>query len=119
MGKVYIFLLISVSFNSLAHTLIKANALRNIQVKETSLISLNTMLNPFLLGGLASFAVSVFFYNLVLSKMDLHVAFPIMNTIVYIAIVIISCVVFKETISIKNIIGFAVIIGGLWLVSIN
>lgn len=120
MGKVYIFLLISVSFNSLAHTLIKANALRNTQLGQMNMESLRCAVsNPLLLTGLLSFAISLFFYNQVLAKMDLHIAFPIMNTMVYIAIAIISWTLFKEHIAIRQIFGFAVIILGLWLVSFN
>ena len=116
----YIPLILTVVFNSLAHILLKTNALQSDSLSEFSIFGIkSTYLQPFFIAGLGCFGVSVLFYNQALSKFNLSYAFPLLNSAAYVVVLILAVTLLKETLSLKQIIGALTILIGIWLISQN
>jgi drug/metabolite transporter (DMT)-like permease len=71
------------------------------------------MANPYVLAGLACYVISTFFWLLILSKVRLSVAYP-MISMAYIVVVILSAVVLKEHVDWRYAgAGLLLIVGGV------
>lgn len=69
-------------------------------VKEGIIASAFTIfLNPVVLGGLVLYFISAFLFLVSISKLDLSFAYPIVISISYISIPLLSILIFKEKIS--------------------
>lgn len=73
--------------------------------------------NPSLFAGMLIFGSSFLFYLFILSKLQLSVAYPIITSGGIILISTISWIFFRETLSILQIAGIAVIIFGIFLLA--
>lgn len=105
------------------------NALANITVKwamrgESSLFAegLGTAVkslaaNYGLWGGIALFGLAFVLYSLVLSRVNLSIAYPVMTSLGLVIISLVSVLVFKEVITGVQAGGLLLIIIGVWLVS--
>lgn len=71
--------------------------------------------NPWFLGGIVLFVISFLSYILVLSKMQLNVAYPIMVSAGIVLISLASWFILKEPYSQAQLIGIAVIVLGIIL----
>jgi len=105
------------------------NALANITVKwamrgETSpfaegfgaaLKSVAT--NYWLWAGIALFGLAFILYSLVLTRINLSIAYPVMTSLGLVIITLVSILVFKEVITGIQAGGLLLIIIGVWLVS--
>lgn len=74
--------------------------------------------NSFLFVGLLLYAVSFFLYVFILSRLQLHVVYPIAVGATLILITLASYLLLKETITIIQIVGIAAILIGVILVLI-
>lgn len=105
------------------------NALANITVKwamrgESSLFAegLGTAVkslatNYGLWGGIALFGLAFVLYSVVLSRVNLSIAYPVMTSLGLVIISLVSVLVFKEVITGVQAGGLLLIIIGVWLVS--
>ncbi len=75
------------------------------------------LVNPMVLIGLVSFGLSFISYSIVLSKIKLSIAYPILTSGGFIIVVIFSVFFFKESITLVQFLGFLFIVLGVWLVS--
>jgi len=71
---------------------------------------------PFVLLGLFLYAVSTIFWLIVLSRVDLSYAYP-MISIGYVLILVLSWVFLNEHISLVRVLGVLLICGGVFLIS--
>jgi len=71
---------------------------------------------PFVLAGLFSYVASVSLYMLVLARTDLSYAYPLLMSLGYVLIVLVSYLIFKEPFSAYKWIGIALILIGVILV---
>jgi len=99
--------------NAFANILIKA-AMRG---KGGAAALLSALLSPFMIGGVAFFIVALAAYSYVLSKMNLSTAYPIMTSLGFIVVLTASWLFFHETIKGVHILGYVLIISGVWLVT--
>ncbi|GAH81847.1 unnamed protein product, partial [marine sediment metagenome] len=74
------------------------------------------LLNPFVVAGIVSFALSMLVWLYVLSRLELSVAFPFV-ALNYVLILFASHFLLKETITPVKIMGVAVIVLGVFLIS--
>jgi len=74
------------------------------------------LLNPFVIGGLFGFFVSMLIWLYVLSRMELSFAYPFV-ALNYVLILFGSYFLFKETITPVRVIGVVVIVVGVCLVA--
>jgi drug/metabolite transporter (DMT)-like permease len=113
-------LLTSVAFGAVGQLTLKAG-MNSVSTNSKALqLSVDTLLrmatNPLLLLGIAIFGVSTLLWLLALSKADLSFAYPFLS-LTYTAVLIGGAVLFHESITIPRVIGFAIIISGVWVVS--
>jgi multidrug transporter EmrE-like cation transporter len=73
-------------------------------------------LNPPILAGLACYVVSVVFWILALSRVDVSIAYPMLS-VGYIVTAVAGWLVFSEAVSVARVAGIFIIIAGVWLVA--
>lgn len=71
--------------------------------------------SPYLLGGLFSYGIAFLLWLFVLSKIQLNIAYPIAASLNLCLVVIGSWFLFKEYLSLVQILGIAFIIFGIFL----
>ncbi len=97
----FVFLiLISVILNTSGQTLLKLGAGQN-------------PLNPYLLSGLLAYGLSTVFYILVLGKLNLSVAYPVVIGLTITATTISSAVILREQVPTSHWIGIGLILSGV------
>ncbi|MBZ0282386.1 MAG: hypothetical protein K8L97_16715 [Anaerolineae bacterium] len=108
--------LTSVAFGAVGQLTLKAgmNSLGGVQLSVDTLLKMAT--NPLLLVGIAIFGVSTLLWLLALSKADLSFAYPFLS-LIYIAVLIGGAVLFQEAVTLPRVLGFAVIVTGVWIVA--
>jgi multidrug transporter EmrE-like cation transporter len=79
-------------------------------------IGLQVMVNPFVLAGLACYALSVAIWLMVLSRVDVSFAYPMLS-VGYIVTALASKALFGETVITARWIGILVICLGVYLIT--
>lgn len=103
--------------NALANILIKAGMTgANPQLSIFNLLK-ERCFSPSILAGIACFVLALVAYSYVLSRMNLSVAYPIMTGAGFLIIGIVSALVFKESLKLLQIVGFALICLGILFAS--
>jgi drug/metabolite transporter (DMT)-like permease len=91
-----------------------AQKLGPLQLSVETLISMAT--NPLLIVGIAIFGVSTLLWLLALMKADLSFAYPFLS-LTYIAVLVGGAILFHEKVTLMRVIGFAVIVIGVFIVA--
>jgi multidrug transporter EmrE-like cation transporter len=73
--------------------------------------------NPFVFFGLFCFGVALVAYNYVLSQLNLSIAYPLMTSIGYCIVIVVSWLFLQEKIVPVQVLGFTFIIAGVWMVA--
>ncbi len=113
-------ILTGVMLNAAAQLLLKAGA-RAISDVAFSFANSATLieriaLNPPILGGLACYVVSVGFWILALSRVDVSVAYPMLS-VGYVVNALAAWLLFSEALTTSRMAGIGIIILGVWLVA--
>jgi multidrug transporter EmrE-like cation transporter len=111
-----IVLLVAIVLNAAANILVKASALKKDDEGLTGAIT-GILLNPWLIGGLASFGLAFVAYRFVLKDMKLSIAYPIMTTCGFAIVLVASRIFFQETLNSWQWIGIGFLVIGLWLIA--
>lgn len=108
--------LASVACGAVGQLTLKAamNSLGSLQFSVEALLRMAT--NPLLIVGVAIFAVSTLLWLFALAKADLSFAYPFLS-LTYIAVLVGGAVLFREAVTPMRVIGFAVIVTGVWIVA--
>lgn len=122
MGTIIITLIIGALIVVSGQILIKKglSQIGQIEIKSIKMVLptiLKLITNKFIFLGLVCSAIGAFFWMIALSRSQLSVAYPIGGGLVYVFLVLFSWLLLKETITLTQIIGIAVIILGITLVS--
>lgn len=108
--NIYITALLSaIVFSCTGQILLKKGAMLidNTQLMQT------TVLNIYLMLGIAIYGLSTLLYIVSLRKLDLAVAYPT-SSLSYILLLAISCALFGEVFTLSKLIGIFMIIGGVF-----
>ena len=112
--------LTGVLLNAAAQLLLKAGSRAiagvSFNVANTWTLAERIALNPPILAGLALYAVSVVFWILALSRVDVSIAYPMLS-IGYIVTALAGWLLFSEALSAPRVAGILIIIVGVWLVA--
>lgn len=111
----YLFLILAFSFNALANILLKVGS-RSGFVLEPATPAALLMNNWLFIAGCGVFAVNVLFYFLALRSFPISVAYPVMVVMSFIIINGYALTMLGETITMLQLVGYALIIVGLLLV---
>lgn len=122
--KNWMLLAVAISFNSVANILIKAGMSKVVMPdgglwEKVRYLAWTPKVTVPLVGGMLCFALNLAAYSAALTKVNLSVAYPIMTASCFVAIGLFSWLGFGERISALQLVGFALIIGGVWLVSMG
>jgi multidrug transporter EmrE-like cation transporter len=79
-------------------------------------IGLKVAASPFVLGGLACYAVSVVVWIMALSRVPVSVAYPMLS-IGYIVNAAAAWMLFGESLTAQKLVGIGFIVVGVWLVA--
>jgi len=117
----YILLFIALILNAAANILIKVgtSGIGSLAGLTKARIIFGYLTNPYILIGLAIFSVNIYLYMAALSKINVSVAYPILTCGGLLIISLFAVFVFKETLSIVQIAGLALLALGIILVSLK
>ena len=112
--------LAGVLLNAAAQLLLKAGTNRigefAFSLENVVPIGLKVAASPFVLGGLACYAVSVVVWILALSRVPVSIAYPMLS-IGYIVNAAAAWLLFGESLGAQKLVGIGFIIVGVWLVA--
>lgn len=117
MPKDILTLALAIIFNAGANILIKIGMIRLGEKGNPGPIFRHIVGQPFLYMGVFSFGLALVFYSLVLRAMNLSVAYPVMVSLGLILVTLASYFYLNESIRWIQIVGFGLIIAGVWLVA--
>jgi small multidrug resistance pump len=110
-------LVTAVTFNAVANILIKAGMLGGDKEENIILMLRARWFSPAIIGGVACFGLALVAYSYVLAKMNLSMAYPIMTSAGFAIIATASAILFKETVTPLQIVGFVLMSLGIWFVA--
>lgn len=117
----YIYLIISFVLNGIANLMLRFSALNepSLKLKDFSLQYIMQFIaeHKWLLIGLSIFAANVIFYMLSLRSLPVSIAYPVMVAMSLLIVATGAHVVFKETITNTQIIGFVFLIIAVYLLT--
>jgi len=117
MIRYIIILTIAIVFNALANILMKVG-MRNVGKTDHFMdLAVKAVRQPALILGVFSFGLALLAYSIVLTRLNLSIAYPVMVSMGLIIVVTVSAMFLQETISVIQIVGFILIIAGVWLVA--
>ena len=112
--------LTGVLLNAAAQLLLKAGTNRigefAFTLENLVPVGLKVAASPFVLGGLACYAVSVVVWIMALSRVPVSIAYPMLS-IGYIVNAGAAWILFGESLTAQKLIGIGFIIVGVWLVA--
>lgn len=112
----YVFLVLALTLNATANVLLKVGAGRLGHFGEPGAM-LRLLTNYHLLAGLALFALNVIFYAAALSRLNLSVAYPVMMAGGIVIVVSVSILVLQESVTRLQLLGLALLVAGIVLVT--
>lgn len=117
-GKTYILLAFSLCLNALANFTIKlAVQGRGLEIDRAHLAETlrGLALNSLLWGGVVLFGLALVGYSLVLSRMNLSTAYPVMAGGGFLLVFVLSALYLREAITPVHVAGAFCILLGIWL----
>jgi len=99
-------ILITVGLNTVAQNLLKLGAAQNPW-------------NIYLLGGICSYGLSTIFYVVVLGKLNLSVAYPVVIGLTIVVTMLTGAIVLKEKVLIPQWIGVGLILSGIGAIALG
>lgn len=109
----FILILLSVTLSSIGQVMLKYGAIKS---NESTAMNLLKYLNFSNLMGLTLYGLSALLWMVILRKVDLSYAYP-MVSLGYILVFIFSYYIFGEPISTTRIVGLAIILLGIVVIS--
>lgn len=106
----YLYFLLGISFNAIASFILKI-----LGDQHSALASIETLKNPLLYLALFLFGMNVVFYALFLQKVNLAVGYPAFVGGTFLIVLLLSFLILKETLSLQQIFGIALILCGIAL----
>lgn len=115
----FLLIFVSVSLNALAQILLRKAMLVMVPLPplaQFAKLAFACITNPYLWGGMASYAVSIGLWLAVLARAQVSVAYPMLS-IGYILAAIMSVVFLGETVGLTRILGIGLICAGVFFVA--
>lgn len=94
----------TVVLNTVAQTLLKLGAGQNI-------------LNIYLMGGICAYGLSTVFYIIVLGRLNLSVAYPLIIGLTIFSTTIVGAIIFREKILTSQWIGVGLMLSGILVIA--
>ncbi|MDB4894200.1 MAG: transporter family protein [Firmicutes bacterium] len=110
----YLVAFFSIALTAVAQILLKLGVVASASttLAPVHVRLLRTVINPFVLAGLAVYGLSTLCWLIALSKLRLSVAYP-MVSFSYVLVTVASAIIFREAITRNQILGLCLIITGV------
>lgn len=117
MIRTIVYMILAILLNSSANFFIKLG-MKNVG-QEGSVIDIikKGLMQPALIAGIALFGLALGAYSIVLTRVNLSIAYPTLVSIGLIVVVTASYLFLNEPIRLIQIFGFVLIIAGVWFVA--
>ncbi|MBU0573763.1 MAG: EamA family transporter [Candidatus Margulisiibacteriota bacterium] len=114
----YLILAISIALAVLGQLLMKhgMNIFGTFPISKLPQNIIPMFMNPWVFCGMAAFAVSSIFWLVVLSRINISFAYP-MVSVAYVIVALFAMIFFKENVTLIRWLGIAVICFGVFLIS--
>ena len=113
-------IVISVLLNAFAQLFIRKGMLLigclTLNIQNIVSLCFKVLTNIFLLSGMTCYAISILLWMVVLSRVNVSVAYPLLS-IGYIVTAIMAYFLFGETLTLQKVAGIIVICIGVWLLT--
>ncbi|NLK19775.1 MAG: hypothetical protein GX310_08280 [Synergistaceae bacterium] len=111
----------SAIFNAAANTLMKAAFGGREGLLDDGALNavMRIVFNFRAAAGVACFGVSFIFLSAALTRTDLSLAYPMMSGLVFLLVLAISALFFSEPVTLWRAGGAAVILAGIWILSVK
>ncbi len=106
----YLFFLVGIAFNGVASFVLKI-----LGERTSTLASLETLKNPLFWLAIALFGMNVIFYALFLQRTNLAIGYPAFVGGTFVIVLTLSFFILRETLTFPQILGIALIFGGIIL----
>lgn len=118
--NIYLILLAAIIFNAGANIMIKAAMRKSPIILEQGAVLqafVQAAKNPHLIAGVALFGLALAAYSVVLSRINLSIAYPIMTGAGFLLVFLVSGLYFKENITAVHLLGSVMILAGVWVLA--
>ena len=109
----WLLIIFGIAANAAASILVKYNAVGGEQNGWHVL----GLVNPLMALAVASYGLAFLFYSLALARLPLNVAHPIMTAGAIVVVGLSSFGLFRESLSTSILLGYALVLGGIMLLS--
>lgn len=120
MSRNLLLIIVSVLLNAFAQLFIRKGMLLigslNLNLQNLIALCFKILTNVFLLSGMICYAVSILLWMVVLSRVNVSIAYPLLS-IGYIVTAIMAYFLFGEALTLQKIVGIVVICIGVWLMT--
>jgi len=113
----YVILGLAIILNAAANIMMKVGMVNIGKQPSMAKLGIKAATSPIIIGGIFCFVGALGLYMFILQKMNLSIAYPIMTSLGYMIVVFVSWFFLKEQLHSTQVIGFLLIIGGVWMVA--
>ena len=113
--RIIIILVLNVIVGALANIFLKKGSLALPPLSLTNWWKIAT--SPWIIVGVVLFVVNFPLYSAILQKMKLAVAFPLVTSLTFITVVLMSMLILKESLTAAQYIGIVILIVGIWFLA--
>lgn len=108
----------SVLLNAIAQLLLKKGMTSLGELELSAQFVLKGVLNPFIIGGLGIYAISIVSWLIVLARVNVSIAYPFLS-LGFIFSAVVAYFAFGEPLSLQKILGIALICAGLVFLTLS
>jgi multidrug transporter EmrE-like cation transporter len=115
-----ILLCVAIVFNATANILLKFGMFKAPKIVDIGLTGMfiHSLTNLYVWLGLISFGIAFVSYSIVLTKLKLSIAYPIMTSAGFAIVTVSAIFLFGEMLTWLKVLGILIIAAGIWVVSI-
>ena len=117
--KDFLLLICNVLFTVTGQLLLKQGMIRVGRVDDVNRVMhklMQAFTNPFVVGGIATYGFTTMIWLVILSRVKLSVAYPIIS-LGYVVSILFSWIIFKESVPRVRVLGAVIICIGVYLVA--
>lgn len=111
------YLLIAVISNAVATVMLKFASGTEAAERTVAGFLPGYLFHPYFIFGIACFASSMVFFTKTLTLLPLSMAYPVLSSMSYAAVVTVSVAIFHERLSLLQVGGLLLIVAGLFILS--